>query len=75
MLPAIYQTGLQIELNYHEPVSENLEEYGQKHGTLVIFPTLRDRIALQAGQMLIEMGLKLKASSMQQNGPLSNEMA
>jgi hypothetical protein len=57
----MYNTALQVESNIHAQAFENSEEYAQKHGTLVILPLLRDRIALQVGQLLITIGQKLTA--------------
>lgn len=73
MFPGIYNTGVQVELNYHEPVSENMEEYGQKHGTVVVLPGWRNRLALMVGQELITIGQKLTASS-SKNMQLSKDL-
>jgi hypothetical protein len=75
MLPGVYSTAVQVEMNYHEPLCENLEDAAQKNGAVVIFPRLRDRITLQVGQMLISIGNKLKASSTKNTSALSNKMA
>ncbi len=75
MYSGVYSTAVQVEMNYHEPASENLEEYAQKHGAVVVFPTLRDRIQSQIGQMLITLGHKLKANSMQDAYSLSHKLA
>jgi hypothetical protein len=63
MLPGIYNTVVQMEMNYHEPTPDNLEAYGQKHGSVIVLPTLRDRLTLRVGQLLITIGQKLTASS------------
>ena len=73
MLPG-YNTGAQVEMNYHEPAYENLEEYVQKHGSVVVLPTLRDRLALRAGQLLITMGQKLTDSGTK-NIQMSKDLA
>ncbi len=75
MYPGVYSAAVQVELNYHEPVSENLEEYAQKHGVVAVFPTLSDRVQSQIGQMLITLGHKLKSNSMQNACALSHKMA
>ncbi len=75
MLPGVYSTAVQVEMNYHEPASENIEEYAQRHGVVVVFPTLRDRITLKIGQMLITLGHKMSASSMKNTYSLSHKMA
>lgn len=75
MLPGIYSTAVQVEMNYHEPASENIEEYAQKHGVVVIFPTLGDRIKMKIGQTLISLGHKMRASSMENACSLSHKMA
>ena len=63
MFPGMYSTALQAEINHHEPEADNQEEYAQKHGFAVELPTLRDRLALQVGQLLITMGQKLTTAS------------
>ena len=74
MFPGIYNTGAQVEINYHEPACDNLEEYAQKHGHVVVLPTLRDRLTLRAGQLLITMGQKLTDSSTKGN-QMSKDLA
>lgn len=74
MNTGMYNTAVQIEMNYREPAPENSEEYAQKHGVVVILPGLRDRLALRAGQLLITMGQKLTESSTK-NLKLSKDMA
>jgi hypothetical protein len=74
MNTGLYNTAVQVEMNYHECAPENLEEYGQKHGVAVILPGLRDRLALRVGQLLITMGQKLTESGTK-NLHLSKDMA
>lgn len=62
MFSGIYSTGVQVEMNYHKPTSDNMEEYGQRHGRVVRFPTVRDLIKRRAGQILISIGRRLAAS-------------
>lgn len=65
MFPAIYTTGMQVDMNYVEPISENMEDYGQKHGTVVTLPSWGDSLTLRVGQQLITIGQKMTASSLQ----------
>ena len=74
MLPGTYNTGAQMEMNYHEPACDNSEEYAQKHGSVVVLPNLRDRLTLRAGQLLITMGQKLTDSSTK-NIQISKDLA
>jgi len=73
MFSGMYNTAVQVEMNYHEPAPENSEEYGQKHGVPVTMPGLRDRIALRTGQLLITMGQKLTTAGTK-NLSLSKDM-
>lgn len=73
MFPGIYNTGIEVEMNYHEPLCENSEEYGQKYGRAIAWPTWRDSLGLKFGQLLITMGQKLTASSLK-NMPLSKDL-
>jgi len=52
-----------IELVEQNHRYETQEELGQRHGHLIHFPLLRDRIALQVGTFLIHLGKKMTASS------------
>jgi hypothetical protein len=63
-----------MEMNYHELACDNPEEYAQKHGSVVVLPTLRDRLTLRAGQLLITMGQKLTDSSTE-NIQISKDLA
>lgn len=63
MFPGMYSTAVQVEMNAHASVAENLEAYGQKHGFLVVLPGWRDRLALRVGKLLITIGLKLTEMS------------
>ena len=74
MLPGTYNTGAQMEMNYHEPACDNPEEYAQKHGSVVVLSTLRDHLALRAGQLLITMGQKLTDSGTK-NIQMSKDLA
>ena len=69
----MYNTSVQVEANYREPACENSEEYGQKHGSVLILPTLQDRIILQTGRLLIALGQKMTAASTKKMD-LSKEM-
>jgi hypothetical protein len=73
MFPGIYNIGVQVAMNYHEPIYDNLEDQAQKYGTVVVFPAWRDRLALKFGQLLITMGQKLTASG-QKNMQLSKDL-
>ncbi len=73
MLPGMYNSSIQVELNYREPACESSEELGQKQGTVLMLPTLKDRITLQAGKILISLGQKMTATS-ERHMQLSKEM-
>lgn len=74
MNTGIYNTAVQIEMNYHKPAPENSEEYAQKYGFIVILPGLRDRLTLWVGQQLIATGRKLTAAG-SKNLKLSKDLA
>lgn len=50
----------QVEQNYH---CDTTEEFGQRHGRLIRLPLLRDRIILQVGTVLIQLGEKMTETS------------
>ncbi len=74
MLPVLLPPTLQVESNYHEQAPENLEEQGQRQGSPVVMPTLRQRLASKAGHALIKAGKKLTTQGMEQ-AHFSNEPA
>jgi hypothetical protein len=74
MNPVIFGTALQMEIHRDEFPPENSEEYAQRHGRVVILPTLVDRLILGAGSMLIALGKRLEAAGTRRlhlNGELS----
>ena len=64
MLPGMETISYQLAAHYCEPTCDNLEQYAQRHGHVSSMPTLRDRICLRTGALLIAMGVKLMAVSL-----------
>jgi hypothetical protein len=64
MLPGMNTISSTLATHYYEPTCDNLEQYAQRHGHVSSMPTLRDRICLRTGALLIAMGVKLMAVSL-----------
>jgi hypothetical protein len=64
----------QYEMVNNHNVCDNDEILGQKFGSVVVLPALRDRIALRTGELLITIGQKMKAASIK-HMRLTEEMA
>jgi len=64
MLPGINTISSQLATHYYEPTCDNLEQYAQRHGHVSSLYTLRDRICLRTGTLLIAIGEKLMAISL-----------
>ena len=69
-----FSTVGQYEMVNNHHAYENSEELGQKQGHVMVLPTLRDRLALRAGELLITIGQKMKAASIK-HARLTEEIA
>jgi hypothetical protein len=56
--------GLQVEADRHKYTDDDLEQHAQKYGQIARLPTWRDRVGLHMGQLFIEVGNKLTATSL-----------
>jgi hypothetical protein len=64
MLPDTITISSKLAAHYYEPPCENLEQYAQRHGHVSTLPTVRDRLCLRTGALLIALGEKLTATSL-----------
>lgn len=64
MMPDLISIGLKVTANDSEPRCDDLEQYAQRHGHVSRLPSLRDRLYLQMGKLLIAFGEKLTAISL-----------
>ena len=74
MLPGMISVSTQLATYYYEPTCENLEQYGQRHGHVRSLLSLRERICLRTGTLLVSVGEKLMAVSLK-HMQLSEELA
>jgi hypothetical protein len=67
-------TAIQVQIHREEFLPEDSEEFAQRHGHVIILPTLGDRLILGTALLLIAIGKRLEAAGTRRlhlNGELS----